>query len=194
MITSANEREGGFEVQDLLESRQFTQRASKKRPAEREQAGLNRLMKRFTENHEVILQELVEVTVDSCGADAAGISLEEPDGMGGLHFRWVAAAGSFATYLNGTTPRNYSPCGSCLDRGRPQLFRVMNPYYEFLGVTAEPILDGMLIPWEGPGLRGTIWAVSHKSDSAFDVSDYTTLKRLADLVSVALRHQAHAKG
>jgi len=65
----------------------------------------------------------------------------------------------------------------------------MEPYDDFLGVKAEPILDGMLIPWESGSLRGAIWAVSHRSDAAFNMSDYTTLKRLADLVSIALRHQ-----
>jgi hypothetical protein len=64
----------------------------------------------------------------------------------------------------------------------------MKPYYDFLGVTAEPILDGILIPWESENMRGTLWAVSHKSDSVFDMSDYNALQRLADLVSSALRH------
>jgi hypothetical protein len=191
MIVSVSQNESGFEVHDLLRSREFMQRSPSKRLTNRDQNGLSRIAEKFEASPEVILQELVELTVDYCGADASGISLEEPDGKGGLHFRWIAVAGSFTKYLNGTTPRNYSPCGSCLDQGKPQLFRVMKPYYDFLGVTAEPILDGILIPWDSGNMRGTIWAVSHKSDSAFDVNDYATIQRLADLVSIALRHQVH---
>jgi hypothetical protein len=106
-----------FEMRDLLGSREFMQRTPSERPADREQAGLSRLAEKFATSPEVLLQELVEFAVDSCGADASGVSLEEPDGKGGLQFRWIVVAGSFAKYLNGTTPRNYSPCGSCLDQG-----------------------------------------------------------------------------
>jgi hypothetical protein len=49
---------------------------------------------------------------------------------------------------------------------RPHLYRVTKPYYDFLGVTAKPITDGMLIPWEADEIQGTIWAVSHTSEEA----------------------------
>ena len=54
----------------------------------------------------------------------------------------MAVAGSFSQYLNGTTPRFYSPCGTCLDRGVPQRYAVTEPYYNFLGITAQPIREG----------------------------------------------------
>jgi hypothetical protein len=102
-------------------------------------------------------------------------------------------AGSFAQYLNGRTPRNYSPCGTCLDSGRPQLYRVTKPFYDHLGVTAEPIVDGMLIPWSNEFLRGTLWAVSHASDQAFNPEDYDLLNSLADFASIILRQQHQQK-
>ena len=101
-----------------------------------------------------------------CGAESAGISLEEPSETGEPTFRWIAIAGSFERYLGARTPRFYSPCGTCLDCRRPQLYRVTKPYYDFLGVMADPILDGMLIPWETETFRGTIWAVSLSSGTA----------------------------
>jgi signal transduction histidine kinase len=137
-----------------------------------------------------VLQELVNTAVEFCGADSAGISLEEPeDGT----FRWIVVAGSFAQYLGGRTPRLYSPCGTCLDSGRPQLYRVTKPYYDHLGVTAEPIVDGMLIPWSNEFLRGTLWAVSHLSEEAFSFEDYELLNSLADFASIILRHQHQEK-
>jgi signal transduction histidine kinase len=88
------------------------------------------------------------------------------------------------------TPRFFSPCGTTLDAKRPQLYRVTKPYYDFLGVTADPITDGLLIPWEAEGIRGTIWAVAHHSTETFDVQDYQLLRSLADFVAIILRQQA----
>jgi signal transduction histidine kinase len=138
---------------------------------------------------ENVLQELVDVAMTCCAADSAGISLEEPDAGGNPTFRWVAIAGSFSPYLGGRTPRFFSPCGTCLDSGRPHLYRVTKPYYDFLGVTASPITDGILIPWEADQIRGTIWAVSHTSEEAFERPDYELLKSLSDYVAIIIRQQ-----
>jgi K+-sensing histidine kinase KdpD len=101
----------------------------------------------------------------------------------------VAIAGSFAQYLNATTPRFFSPCGTCLDTERAQIYRVTQPYYDFLGVTADEITDGLLIPWTSDDLRGTIWAVAHHSREAFDMEDYRLLATLGSFAAMALRHQ-----
>jgi hypothetical protein len=140
----------------------------------------------FAERPEDVLQELVNVAVTCCGADSAGISLEEPNDSGEPTFRWIAISGTFEQYVGGRTPRFFSPCGTCLDRGRAQLYRVTKPYYDFLGVVASPISDGLLIPWEADRIRGTIWAVSHNSE----LQDYELLRSLADFIGIILRQQA----
>lgn len=178
----------GFEMRDLLEYCDFKERELKVRVTNREQLALTQIVSKFSTHPKALLQELLEVAIEYCDADSAGISLEEPDGKGGVQFRWIAVAGSFGKYLNGTTPRSFSPCGVCVDQWRPQSYKVTTPYYDFLGVTAAPILDGMLIPWQSISMRGTIWAVSHKSELAFDMNDYSLLQKLADLISAALRH------
>ena len=180
----------GMELRDLLDDPEFTSRTGKKRDYHQPFDALRRLTQVFAERPQDILQELVNVAVNCCGADSAGISLEEPNEAGEPTFRWIAIAGSFEPYLGGRTPRFFSPCGTCLDRGRAQLYRVTKPYYDFLGVTAEPISDGMLIPWEANGIRGTIWAVAHRSERAFEPQDYELLRSLADFVAIILRQQA----
>ena len=167
----------------------FSVELEKKRDLQQPFDALRRVTEVFSTHRENVLQELVDVAMTCCGADSAGISLEEPDEAGKPTFRWVAIAGSFSQYLQGRTPRFFSPCGSCLDSGRPHLYRVTKPYYDFLGVTAKPITDGMLIPWEADHFRGTIWAVSHTSEEAFDRRDYDLLKSLTDYVAVILRQQ-----
>jgi len=189
-MLGADVRDVGMELRDLLNDSEFASRAGKKRDYHQPFDALRRITQVFSEHPEGVLQELLNVAVSCCGAESAGISLMEPNEAGDPTFRWIAIAGSFKPYLGGRTPRFFSPCGTCIDRGRAQLYRVTKPYYDFLGVTADPISDGMLIPWEADDMRGTIWAVSHSSDRAFDPQDYELLRSLADFVAIILRQQA----
>ena len=179
----------GMDLRDLLDDLDFPTRYKPGRNPRQESVALRRLAHVFAETPEIVLQELVDIAVECCGADSAGVSLEEMDEVGNRTFRWIAIAGSFTQYLGGTTPRFYSPCGTCLSSGRAQLYRVTEPYYDFLGVVAEPITDGMLIPWVNEHMRGTIWAVAHHATEAFDSEDYAILSGLADFASIAVRHQ-----
>jgi hypothetical protein len=176
----------GMHLRDLLADQDFIRREKNNRDPNRESVALRRLSRLFADKPESVLQELVDTAVKLCGADSSGISLEEPENG---TFRWIVVAGSFAPYLNGRTSRTYSPCGTCLDLGRPQLYSVTQPFYDHLGVTAEPILDGMLIPWSNEFMRGTLWAVSHNSNECFTSTDYELLNSLADFASIILRHQ-----
>jgi hypothetical protein len=180
----------GMYMRDLLADEGFLRRVMKQRDPERESVALRRLSRLLVEDSNLVLQELVNTAVEFCGADSAGISLEEPEEG---TFRWIVVAGTFERYLNGRTPRHYSPCGTCLDSGRAQLYRVTKPYYDHLGVTADPIEDGMLIPWSNEFLRGTLWAVSHSSRESFSGEDYRLLNSLADFASIILRQQHQQK-
>jgi hypothetical protein len=186
MQTEIAEIDTGMQIRDLVADQGFQRRKRKKRDPNRESLALRRLFRHFTENPESVLQELVNMAVEFCGADSSGISLEEPEKG---TFRWIVIAGSFAPYREGRTPRKYSPCGTCLDTGRAQIFTVTKPYYDYLGVIAEPIVDGMLIPWSNEFLSGTLWAVSHSSTESFSSEDYALLSSLADFASIILRHQ-----
>lgn len=186
MAAELSERDTGMDLRDLLTDGGFRDRPKQPRDADRGMTAFRQFAEILTGNEESVLQELVNAAVNLCGADSAGVSLEEP---GNGTFRWVAVAGSFAPYLHGRTPRGFSPCGTCLDTERPQLYRVTQPYYDFLGVEAEPIRDGILIPWSNEFLKGTLWAVSHSSSEAFDFDDYLFLKGVSDFASIILRHQ-----
>lgn len=182
--------DSGMELLDLLSDQAFISRLASSRISNRETIALRRLASLFTERPDIILASLVEIAVEFCGADSAGVSVEECLDSNDPHFRWIAVAGSFSKYLNGTTPRHYSPCGTCLDSGRALHYRLLQPYYDFLGIEAEPILDGILIPWENDSMRGTIWVISHSTSERFDLSDFEMMKGLADFVSLAVQYQA----
>ena len=184
MVTAPNPTDNGMELHDLLLDREFLDRRSVPGRAERQFEALQAITRVFTATPESVLQKLVDIAVEFCGADSAGVSLEDPEAK---KFRWVAISGSFSRYIHGTTPRFFSPCGTCLSTGRPQHYRLTKPYYDFLGVVAEPITDGMLIPWVTDHSRGTIWAVSHGSRETFTPDDYKLLNTLADFVSISVR-------
>ncbi|HWB33455.1 MAG TPA: hypothetical protein VG714_09795 [Acidobacteriaceae bacterium] len=177
-----------MDLRDLLRDRNFARRKPRQRDPRGEAKALRRLAAAIAAGRESVLQELCEAAIAYCGADSAGISLLETSGSGEQCFRWIAIAGSFSKYLHGTTPRNFSPCGTTLDRDRPQLYRVTRPYYDFLGVEAEDISEGMLIPWVNEDLQGTLWAVSHHSRAAFCFNDYRLLHSLAEFAAVAVHH------
>ena len=176
-----------MELHDLLLDVEFLGRPDASNRAEKRFVALQTLAHVFTEAPKVVLQKLVDIAVEFCGADSAGISLEEADAQGNPTFRWVAISGTFSQYLNGRTPRFFSPCGTCLSAWRPQHYRVTKPYYDFLGVEADPITDGMLIPWMSDRNRGTIWAISHGSPETFNSEDYKLLAVLADFAGISVR-------
>jgi len=188
LATAPTTADTGMELHDLLLDREFLSRKNVPNRAERRFEALQALTRVFTETPQAVLQKLVDIAVEFCGADSAGISLEDPEAK---KFRWVAISGSFSQYLYGTTPRFFSPCGTCLSTGRAQHYRLTKPYYDFLGVVAEPITDGMLIPWASDQSKGTIWAVSHGSRETFTPDDFKLLSTLADFVSISVRLTEH---
>jgi len=186
--------ECGMELRDLLADPDFPLRKKLPRQEICTAAEAYRSVARvFADNPDVILQSVVEAATTFCGADSAGISLEEGEGDGPQRFRWIAISGSFAPFLGGTTPRFFSPCGTTLDRGRVQLYRVGQTYYDYLGIKADPITDGILMPWQAGEMRGTIWVVSHRHREAFDLADLTLMDGLADFAALAVENRSHQK-
>jgi signal transduction histidine kinase len=183
--------ETGLEVLDLEGLPAFAERRLHDRDIAMQMAGLQRLASAFVERPETILQELVNAAVDLCGADSAGISMEidEADRSDTNYFRWVATAGQYTSFLNASLPRYPSACGICLERARPQLFRVSQRFFDLMGVEAPTVTDGLLLPWQVEEMRGTIWIMAHGRTEAFDGSDCRMMSLLADFAAMAVRHE-----
>jgi hypothetical protein len=180
----------GMDVIDLRTNPEFAQRHHRARDVVREIEAMQRLAHIFATHPQRILDELVAISMALCAADSAGITLEETSLEGETQFRWIVTAGAYAPFLDAVLPRHFSPCGTCLSRSRPQLFRVSKLYLDTIGVDAPPVTDGLLIPWEVDQTRGTLWVIAHQSFSLFDPQDYRVLQSLADFTAIAVRHQA----
>jgi signal transduction histidine kinase len=138
---------------------------------------------------DTILQELVNAAVDLCGADSAGISLETEEKSDANYYHWVATAGQYNGFLNAVLPRYPSACGICLERGKPQLFRVRQRFFDIMGIEAPLVTDGILLPWQVEDTRGTIFIMAHGRTAAFDKDDGQMMRVLADFAAMAVRHQ-----
>src|SRR5829696_2583580 len=62
------------------------------------------------------IQRFLELALVLCGAGSSGLSVLAENDKGEPVFRWDALAGAFAPFVGGATPRDFSPCGLCLNR------------------------------------------------------------------------------
>jgi hypothetical protein len=183
----------GLEVIDLQSDPSFAERHLHERDVVTQMEGMRRVARAFVDSPDTILQELVNAAVELCGADSSGISIERDDRSDADFYQWVATAGAYSGFLNAVLPRSPSACGVCLERGRPQLFRVTQRFFDLLGVVAPEVTDGILLPWDEGESRGTIFIMAHGRNEAFDGDDVRMMQMLADFVAMGVRHQRQQK-
>jgi GAF domain len=183
----------GLEVIDLVEDASFAKRHLHERDVVTQMEGMRRVARAFVDSPDTILQELANAAVELCGADSSGISIQQETGRDEDYYHWVATAGAYSGFLNAVLPRSPSACGVCLERGRPQLFRVTKPFFDLLGVEAPEVTDGILLPWDEGETRGTIFVMAHGRDEAFDGNDVRMMQVLADFVAMGVRQQRQQK-
>ena len=127
----------GLEVADVQKDAPSA-RHIRERDMRAQMEGMRRIARVFVESPETILKELVNAAVDLCGADSAGISVEREDRTDADFYHWVATAGQYSQFLNAVLPRYPSACGICLDRGKPQRFRVGQAFFDLMGIEGTP--------------------------------------------------------
>lgn len=185
--------ETGLEVTDIRDSPEYAARRVHTRDITVQLEGMRRIAHAFVERPDTIHQELVNAAVELCQADSAGISVEHPDRGNENFYHWVATAGRYTGFMDAVLPRFPSACGICLERGRPQLFRVGQRFFDILGVEAPLVTDGILLPWEVNETRGTIFVMAHGPTEAFDMGDCRVMEMLADFAAMGVRQQRQQK-
>jgi signal transduction histidine kinase len=193
MTALSNLTDTGLEVVDLENDPEFTQRSLHPRSPALQIEGLQRLAKAFVTAPESILQELVNVAVDICGADSAGISIEQDNATDTDYYQWIATAGVYSPFMGAILPRYPSACSLCLERGKPQVFRVSERFFEIMGIQAAIVTDGILLPWQTEETRGTIWIMAHGRTRAFDGDDCRMMQALASFAAMGVHQQRQQK-
>jgi hypothetical protein len=159
----------------------------------RESIALHRIAATTGEEPHSVLQGLLSAAVELCGGGAdtstAGVSMLEPAPDGGEQFRWVALAGCLASHLGGTTPRNFSPCGECLDRGESIILSRPDIKYDYFRSAGLEFTEALVVPFSTelqPNALGTIWVVSHPPRRHhFDAEDVRLMKSLTHFAASA---------
>ena len=160
---------------------------------ERENAGLRRIAAKSGEGPYAVLQGLLAAALELCGggphSSTSGVSLLETTPDGEQQFRWVALAGCLAAHVGGTTPRNFSPCGVCLDRNAPVLFARPDLRFDYFQSAGIEFTEGLVVPFLDSFQTtaiGTIWVVSHPPvRHHFDAEDVGLMKSLGSFAASA---------
>jgi hypothetical protein len=189
--TAANSSDTGLEVNDIQAA--YASRPLRPHDPAAQREGIQRIAHALVQRPESILQTLVDTAVELCGADSAGISIQRENAPETEFYHWVATAGEYSGFFNAMLPKEPSACGICLQRGRPQHFRVQQRFFDILGVTAPLIADGILLPWSADGTQGTIFVMAHTRTQAFDLEDCRLMQTLADFAALGIRQQSQQK-
>ena len=173
-------------LEDILVTGELRRRLAHDPDYPAEIAALHMLARCLAAQPDAMLARLLETALALCDAGSAGLSLLEHSATGEL-FRWPHLAGALASYAGGSTPRSFSPCGVCLERGSPQLFSYPGRYFTYFQDASPEIVEGLVIPlsWNGEAL-GTIWIVSHDEARRFDGEDVRVMESLASFTAAAL--------
>lgn len=172
-----------------LESVLCTEELSR-RPARQPDLGalagaLVTLSQALANSPERTLQKLAETALDLCRAHSSGISLLEEEN-GRKIFRWHAVAGEYAPHLWGTTPREFSPCGTVLDTDAVQLMTHLDRHFTYFAQVQPRISEALLVPFHvGGEAVGTIWVVSHNQTRQFDAADARVMTTLGEFAAGA---------
>lgn len=150
-----------------------------------EKLALQDLAHQMAEHPEQVLPRLVALAMKTCEGASAGISLFESEGN---VFRWHYLTGVLAKFNGATTPRNFSPCGVCLDRRSPVLMKNPERIYDWIKdahiVVPEVLLVPLFIGNAEP--LGTLWIVAHEGQQ-FNSDHARVMSELASFAGIALR-------
>ena len=177
------------EPDDLLITDELRHRIAHKANYQREKLAIQDLARQMAEQPDQVLPRLVQLAMEHCGGQSAGISLYEAQPPGPGIFRWHHLAGRYASFLGGTTPRDFSPSGVCLDLDHPILMARPERVYAFLSEAGVPNYEVLLVPlYAGqPDPLGTLWVISHDEAIHFDSGDARVTSELAAFAGIALK-------
>ena len=145
----------------------------------------------FVENRDPqgLTRTLPDAAMRVCNAGTAGLSVLESQPDGKDIFRWDTVSGMLAQYVGGTTPRDWSPCGTTLDYKSAQLFLYPERYFTYFQQAKPAIVEGLVLPLFRDNRRpfGTLWIASHDPDRKFTISEVNVMASLCSFAMAAAR-------
>ena len=169
----------------VIANAELNRRRLRQRQRDGLQQALERLRCDLATSPRGILQNLTDTALELCQAQSAGVSLLEREGERQF-FRWHAVSGKWAPLVWTTLPREFSPCGTVLDRNAPQLMIDPQRYFTPLAQMPPQVAEALLLPFSVGGEPvGTVWVVSHDRTRCFDNEDQRVLAHLCEFAARA---------
>jgi GAF domain-containing protein len=134
------------------------------------------------------LQALIDAVLGLYGAGSAGLSVLRPGSCGHMDFVWEAVSGALAAHQGDGTPRDFSPCGLCLDIGTAVVLARPERVFTYLARVQPTIFQALIVPLydDDHAPLGALWVVHHDPVARFGVDDVSIIERLAAPLALAL--------
>jgi PAS domain S-box-containing protein len=171
------------DLEAVITTSELSQRPSRPPDHAAENRALVALAQEMAASPNTILQKLADTALTLCRAQSSGISLLEANGT---HFFWPAITGKWAAHAGGGMPREFSPCGTVLDRNAAQLMSHVERHFTYFAPITPWIEEALLVPFyvEGKAV-GTIWVISHDQSRRFDAEDLRLMTNLGTFAAAA---------
>lgn len=148
----------------------------------REKLAMQDLAQQMADHPEALLPHLVKQAMEICDADSAGISV-----LDGEVFRWLGLAGKLAVFEGTTTPRDYSPCGICIDNRSAVLMQRPERVYKWIADANISVPEVLLVPLLVSATPlGTLWIVAREGQR-FNKGHERVVTELAAFTGIALK-------
>jgi two-component sensor histidine kinase len=171
---------------DLFITDELLRRPPKTTDYLQEKCALQDLARHMVDHPNDVLSRLVGLAMEISSSSSSGISLYEADPAPGI-FRWHHVHGLLAGFNGATTPRDFSPCGVCLDRAEPILCRHPEREYSWIADAHITVPEVLLVPLYVAGSHplGTLWIVAD-GEGQFDSGHARVLTELAGFAGIAV--------
>ncbi len=170
-------------LEQVISTEELQRRPARAPDHAAENAALVRLARVMAQSPQELLQALTDEAQVLCRAGSAGISVIEADRDDRL-FRWHAVSGALSTHLWRMTLRNFSPCGTAVDRNAVVLMRRLERHFRYFADIRPEIVEALLIPFTIDGETvGTVWVAMHDESRGFDLEDERLLRDLAEFAA-----------
>lgn len=172
---------------DLYITEELTKRKTPLADFLREKQAIQELAARMVDQPQAVLPRFVELAMQMTGGVSAGLSLLESEPAPGV-FRWRYLQGVLACFEDAKTPRNFSPCGTTLDRKGPVLALHPERFYSWISDANIVVPEVLLVPLYigGKEPMGTLWIVSN-DEGHFNGEHARIAMELASFVGIALK-------
>ncbi|HYI42657.1 MAG TPA: histidine kinase dimerization/phosphoacceptor domain -containing protein [Sphingomicrobium sp.] len=177
-------------AEDLLITDQLYRRLPRSADLETELAAYRELSALMAVDPVQAINRFLDLALELCpAAGSAGLSELTMADSSDAVFTWTAMSGAFAQYVGGTTPRNFSPCGLCLDHHHTVLVDRPGRLFSYFNEAEPEIVEGLIVPLYDTGKRpiGTLWVTSHEDGRPFDPTDARVMEQLAVQLVLAIK-------